>query len=49
MEEGERDCCTLLFPVFTENGFCFAFNLNYTAHDWPMCVNAFAFADDIIT
>ena len=35
IDEEERECCSLLYPVFTENGFCFAFNLNYTANDCP--------------
>lgn len=35
IDEEERDCCSMFYPVFTENGFCFAFNLNYTLNDCP--------------
>ncbi|KAJ1521038.1 hypothetical protein ONE63_002749 [Megalurothrips usitatus] len=35
LAEETRDCCELLFPVFTEHGLCFAFNLNHSLPDWP--------------
>ncbi|XP_052132722.1 sodium channel protein Nach-like [Frankliniella occidentalis] len=35
IEDDRRDCCSLLWPVYTEHGFCHAFNLNYTALDYP--------------
>lgn len=37
LDEGSRSCCEFLHPVFTENGFCYAFNLNHTISDMPGC------------
>ncbi len=30
LEDDRRDCCGMIWPVYTEHGFCHAFNLNYS-------------------
>lgn len=30
-----EECCDLLFPVFTEMGFCYAFNSRHAERTWP--------------
>lgn len=33
--EAEQDCCPYFTPIFTENGFCYSFNLGFNETDWP--------------
>ncbi|XP_034244838.1 sodium channel protein Nach-like [Thrips palmi] len=35
LEDDAKDCCSFLHPIFTENGFCYSFNLNHTMKDMP--------------
>ncbi|XP_034240067.1 sodium channel protein Nach-like [Thrips palmi] len=31
----ELDCCPFFTPIFTENGFCYSFNLAFNETEWP--------------
>ncbi|KAK3917347.1 Sodium channel protein Nach [Frankliniella fusca] len=48
VEEARQDCCSMLFPVYTEHGFCHAFNLNYTIDDYPGPRRTGKFHEDLI-
>ncbi|KAJ1532259.1 hypothetical protein ONE63_000875 [Megalurothrips usitatus] len=31
----ELDCCPFFTPIFTENGFCYTFNMRFNETEWP--------------
>ncbi|KAK3911908.1 Sodium channel protein Nach [Frankliniella fusca] len=37
--ELEIECCSYFTPIFTEHGFCFAFNLRFNETEWPYDYN----------